>query len=116
MRGWLILEKINKKENYMALLDIYNLAVSGGEGLKERVGGACLKAAYDIVNEDPVTANHANRMIWAQEVLQNFMTKANQMYLTVLANATIQASGTNSTDNDIQFVVNSLINQFATGA
>jgi hypothetical protein len=98
----------------MSLIDIRNLALEAGN-LKAKTEGACLKAAYDIINEDPVTANHTNRIAWARDVLLDFQLEAGKMYLTVLSNVTIQINGNNSTDNDVQYVVNSLINQFATG-
>lgn len=76
---------------------------------------AVFKAATDIIVEDPQTANHANRVAWAQAALLDPKAKANEMRLSVLQNATIQTLGDASTDNDVQFVVNSLVNSFATG-
>lgn len=93
--------------------EIYNLRNSS---LVNRVEVAVAKAAYDVRNEVPETANHANRIIWAASALVDPKTRANEMMWQVLSNATIQASGQASTDNDIQFVVNSLVDSFATGA
>lgn len=70
----------------------------------------------DVLNEDPGTANHVNRVIWAKDALVNAEAVAGRMFWGVLGNATIAAAGEAATDNDIQFVVNGLINTFATGA
>lgn len=92
------------------LQEHYDLA--NGGALRGRVIAACAKAATDIVNENPLTANHANRMIWAaKDPAEN----AEQMKWPVALNATIAAAGAAATDGDIQFVVNSHINAFATG-
>jgi len=76
---------------------------------------AVAKAAYDILNEDAGTANHANRVIWANQTLADAKSKAEQMMWGLVTNATIAAAGDAATDNDIQFVVNSYINSFAQG-
>lgn len=76
---------------------------------------ACFKAAADILNEDAGTANHANRVTWANAVFANPTAKAAEMRYKILLNTTIQANLSSSTDNDVQFVVNGLIDSFATG-
>lgn len=78
-----------------------------------QVAGACLKAAQDIRNEDPGTDYHTERMAWVAEVETNPKAMARSMAGRVLDNATVAADVENATDNDIQFVVNSLINEFA---
>ncbi len=96
----------------MATLEqIYNLRFQGT--LKPRVTAAVAKAAADVMNEDPGTANHAARVAWAKAALQDAQAAAEEMLWGVVGNATIQASGDASTDNDIQFVVNSLVNTFS---
>lgn len=96
--------------------EIYKLRVSGNTAsISNRCQVAVAKAAYDIMNEDVGTANHANRIIWAKSALADPGPKATEMIWQVLSNATIASSGENSTDNDIQFVINGLINNFATG-
>ena len=80
-----------------------------------QVAGACLKAAQDIQNEDPGTNNHVNRIAWASAVEANSKAVARDMGGRVLDNATVAADVENATDNDIQFVVNSLVDEFATG-
>lgn len=95
----------------MALIDVYNLAANAS--FKNRIAAAVAKASYDILNEDPGTASHAERVVWAKASMKDPTTVTDQMVWTVVQNATIQSSGLDSTDNDIQFVVNSNINNFA---
>jgi hypothetical protein len=98
----------------MALIDVY-FAYKGAGRLLERVAGACLEAAGDIRVEDPGTTNHTNRIIWMGEVHSNALQKARDMIPRILDNAVIGANPEGASDNDIQFVVNNLINEFATG-
>jgi len=95
------------------LLEIWNLK-STSANLRNRCAAAVAKAAQDVLNEDAGTENHAARVVWAQDALVNAESAANRMMWGLLGNATIQSSGESSTDNDIQFVVNGLINTFAT--
>jgi len=96
----------------MALLDVWNLRQTA-HILKARCAAATAKAALDVLNEDPGTTNHANRLVWAKEALVNADTVAERMFWGILQNATIAAAGDEATDNDVQFVVNSLIDTFA---
>ncbi len=104
----------------MALVDIYN-AWAGQSGLlKAKFMGACLKAAYNILNEDAGTSNHANRVTWANVILSGTVAEAEASALQHLryamaSNATLQSAGDAATDNDVEFIVNSQINTFATG-
>jgi len=95
----------------MALLDTYNLANSAE--FRARVSAALAKAAYDITNESGSTTNHAERLVWAKATLKAPDPACDQMIWMVMQNATIQSSGLSSTDNDIQFVVNSNIDLLA---
>ncbi len=100
------------------LIDIADLFVNGNV-LKKRILGACLQAAWDIQNESAGTDNHENRLIWANAVLSGVdeaRSCADDLVGLVLSNATIQASGEDATDNDVQFVVNSLIDTVADGS
>lgn len=101
----------------MAYADLYNTLVAdiGNHPLWRQAFVAALKAAADIRNEDPGTPNHANRLTWAVSVEQDPAAAARQMRYRIMENATIQSNPTGATDNDVQFVVNSLINDFATG-
>lgn len=95
----------------MALIDIYNLK-SNAE-FKARVAAAVAKASNDIINESEATANHAERLAWAKASIRNAESTADQMLWLVVQNGTIQTNGLSSTDNDIQYVVNSYINFLA---
>ncbi len=82
----------------------------------DQIAGACWRAAGDVENEDPGTDNHANRLVWAAEVRHNRKNKALEMLDDVLKNAAIATDVDAATDNDVLFVVASLIDTFATGA
>ena len=104
----------------MALTDIYACWSAQSGTLRAKFIAACLKAAYAILNEDAGTSNHANRLIWANAVLNGTIAEVEAMASQHLrygmaSNASLQASCEASTDNDVEFVVNSQINIFATG-
>jgi hypothetical protein len=82
--------------------------------LRRRFESAMDKSATDILNEDPGTTNHANRIKWAKDVLYNLMDMVSAMMGVFMQNATLQSSGTAVTDNDILFIVSSAIDGFAT--
>jgi len=96
----------------MAYTDIYTAATTTDSVLHQQIAVAMFKAAVDIVNEDVGTANHYNRLVWAKKVLGSNtapVTEAQKWAWKVLENATIQAAPTESSDNDVQFAVNSII-------
>lgn len=95
----------------MALIDTYNLK-SNAE-FKARVSAAIATASNNIINEDVGTANHTERLAWAKESIKNAESAAEQMLWLVVQNPTIQTNGLSSSDNDIQFVVNSYIDFLA---
>lgn len=101
----------------MAYADLYNTLVAevGNHILWRQSFVAVLKAAADIRNEDAGTSNHANRLLWAQAVEQDPAAKVREMRYRIMENATLSANPTGATDNDVQFVVNSLVDAFATG-
>lgn len=98
-----------------ALRSRYLAYIGQLDSFTEQVSGACLKAAQDVQNEDAGTANHANRIVWAAAVEANPKAMGRMMSQRVLDNATVATDVENATDNDVQFVVNSLIDEFATG-
>jgi len=98
----------------MALAELHDALNREGTFWK-KVAGATWQAARDIEAEDAGTANHANRLIWADEAKANRKAKALEMLGEVLENATLAADPEGAADNDIQFVVNSLIDTYATG-
>lgn len=84
---------------------------------KNRVTVAVLRAANDVRNEDPQTANHAVRLAWAGIITnpQQASDAAAKMVPGLVGNGTIAAAfaaeqdQSDVSDNDILFVVNSLI-------
>ena len=101
----------------MAYTDIYTAATTSST-LLQQTAVAIKKAAFDITNESEGTANHAQRLQWARNVHltdEAPVKWAKKMIWRVLDNATIQADPTAATDNDVQFVVNSLVDEFAIG-
>lgn len=97
----------------MALKDIYNLAVADSVH-RATVGGAIIKAANDILNEAGGVANHANRALWAQAVLDNPAQQQSRIFRYVLNNPAVlayflanQSAGGN--DDDVQFVINGIV-------
>ena len=100
-------------QSYSAtLMEINNLVVGTPE-LQQRFKAARIKAAWDVLNEAPETENHVNRLEWAVSVILDYEIDSQSEYNRFLANTTIQTNGSGSSDNDIIFVVNSLINTFA---
>lgn len=95
----------------MALIDNYNIAVNAN--FRNRIAAAVAKAAFDVLNEDPGTTYHAERLVWAKDTLKDPVTTTDQMVWTVVQDTTIQSHGLDSTDGEIQNVVNSNINNFA---
>lgn len=96
----------------MDYLGIYDLQYRHSD-LRTRTQIAISNAAYNVINEDAGTANHANRIIWANYALANPERMMSLEMSLLVQNPTIQAGGDNATDNDIQFVVNGLIDPYA---
>lgn len=99
----------------MAYIDIYAAATVADHVLRRQVAVACHKAAVDILNEDPETANHSQRMAWARRVIADPEGWAAKAIWKVLENAVIQAAPTGAIDSDVQFVVNSIVDYLAKG-
>jgi len=98
----------------MALQATYDLTRS--VSLRERIAAAIADAAEDVRNEGAVTANHAERFVWAVSVLSSNtapIAEADRAIWIVLQNATVNAAGEAVTDNDLQFTVNGLVNFLA---
>jgi hypothetical protein len=86
--------------------------------VREAFLGACLVAAYQIVNEAPETENHANRLAWAQVILSGddaaVLAKVLAMVRYALAsNATFQADPRGTCVESGQFIVNSQVDILA---
>lgn len=77
------------------------------------VKAAVCKAAYDITNESTGTTNHTERLAWAKATMKDPSSATSQMVWLVLQNQTVLNDGTTFVENDIQFTVNSNINNLA---
>ena len=96
-------------------LQVYNVAKSSV--LAPRVLGQLLKYAADIRAEDPATSNHANRILWANAVMKEDANgeMVKRMLVYCAQNATIAEAGDSATDNDIAYVVVTVLDQEADG-
>ena len=100
------------------LSDIGNFWETRAGTQYERWLGACLKSAYDVLNESGATENHADRLVWANVILggDEAATRAKvtaMMKYAIASNATIQANPTGASDNDILFVTASQLDILA---
>ncbi|NBD36738.1 MAG: hypothetical protein GVY30_12180 [Chloroflexi bacterium] len=92
----------------MSFLD--QVALAENQEFVRRVQMAMVKSAVAVVAEDPATAHHATRAQWATQVLRDPEHYADRVAFGVVTNASITAE---STDNDIEFTVNSQWNAYA---
>lgn len=82
-------------------------------GIQQQIEVAVVTAATAIINEDPTTPDHVNRLNWANFAIQLSSSATDFFKWPIAQNATIQASvaadptGNSVADNDVQFVVNS---------
>ena len=103
----------------MAYVDEYALFADETNDLHKKVARGLDKAARDIINEDPGTENHVNRIRWAKGIRKNPDTvigEAHRAMVYILDNATVAAAGNAATDNDVQYVVNGIVDTLAEGA
>src|SRR5258705_2211475 len=99
-----------------AYTDNYHLryAISS---VQQQTEVAVIHAASDIQNEDSATADHANRLAWANWSNKNSSVAFEPFRWPVAMNPSIQASvaadpsGQSVADADVQFVVNSVLPQ-----
>lgn len=98
------------------LQEIYNLKHS--TILRNRLAAALAKAAEIVRTENAVTANHAARFEWAIGLLLDHNkpeTEAQRSMWLLLQNATVQSAGEAATDNDLDFVAQSVLVNFLAG-
>jgi hypothetical protein len=95
----------------MDYLGIYDLQYRHAD-LRTRTQIAICNAAFNVLNEAADAANHANRILWANDSLANPERMMSLEMSMVVQNPTIQAAGDNAADSDIQFVVNGLVDYF----
>jgi hypothetical protein len=93
------------------LIEVYSIAVN--DTFRNRISSAIAKAAFDVLNENPSTPSHAERVVWAKSAMNDPITVTDYMTWTVVQDTTIQSHGLDSTDGEIQNAVNANINNFA---
>lgn len=94
------------------LSEVFDQAVTNST-LRNRTAAAIATAAWNIFAEAvPV----AQRIAWAKDAIGNCMGMANTWVWGVCGNATVQAAGFNPTDGDIQYVINTMVDDFAAPA
>jgi hypothetical protein len=81
--------------------------------LSQQTEVAVVTAAGQIINEDPATPDHSNRIAWANWAMPNSNIASYSFAWPVASNPAIVAavtadpSGSTVADSDVQFVVNS---------
>lgn len=85
--------------------------------LKNRVTVAVIVAAQAVQDEDPATANHANRLLWSQQAFENPVMAASPIYRVILAvNKDLsQEAILGASDASVQAAVDAAVDTFATG-
>jgi hypothetical protein len=85
----------------------YDLTVD--VSMRQRTQVACVLVAQDIANEDPVTPDHSNRLRWAKYTMAWPIAVMENAIWYVCINPTILAAGINCADDDIKFVIVSIL-------
>jgi hypothetical protein len=80
---------------------------------KDKVSVAITKAAMNVLNEASNTPNHQLRMAWANSAFLAPEVWTEKMVWAVLTNGDVANAGENAPDSDIEWVVNSFIDQFS---
>ena len=91
------------------------MILSKGTGNKDRIKYFMQKTATSIIGETSATAGHTERKAYADKVLSG-EADIYQMMIAVVTNSTISStisSGGIPSDNDIEFTVNSLWDDFS---
>lgn len=93
-------------------------SVVGGGALRDRLTAACAVQADVIRQESGATGNHANRLLWAKQAMQNPQAKANEMIWALMAQnaSATQAQILAATDAQLLSAVAAAVDIFATGS
>lgn len=76
------------------------------DNLQNRVAAAILKQAWPIITEDPATANHPNRVVWARHIIETDLTESAYRAMGWVAKSNqIQNNGAQATDNQVETAV-----------
>lgn len=97
------------------------IAAARSDEFAARVAMVTMTLAMTVLVEDPETANHANRIIFAQKHLRAEINNKTLAAAVIASNSTIQTTingaplllGSNVPDGDIEFVITGLLNAFA---
>lgn len=95
---------------------IYDAATDETSNLIKQVAVAMNNAATNVLNEDPGTENHNNRIAWARRIKEEEgapIAFSKRWVWSVLENPSIANAPISSPDNDVQFVVDALVNTMA---
>lgn len=103
----------------MATFEEIGQAVSNIDGtLFTRLLGGVVVVAGDIRVESPATPNHANRLIWADDVSKDSKSIVRVFFQRLLQNSNVQDAISNPgsvTDAQIQAAIEGIVDEFATG-
>ena len=96
----------------MAVIDW--MQVANEKGFQRKVKYYMQKAAVAILGEDAQTAGHAERIVYASKILSG-EASVYEFSVGVVTNATIagEIDAQTDFDSDLEFVVNSMFNDFA---
>lgn len=97
----------------MANLKEIDSLIIGNPDLRQKFRAARIKAAWLVINESPSTENHIQRKAWADKIIDNYEADLDIEYRWLCSNSTIQANPDAATDSDIEYVVDSFINQWS---
>ena len=96
----------------MSLLNITRILEARGE-FYQRVLGAVLTKAVEVYGESSATPNHAERLVWAKDVIAegNYRRRAEEIYRLALTIPSVIADADALTDEAILAGVESFIPQ-----
>lgn len=91
------------------LNEVYNQAVTNTD-LRNRVAAAIGVSAWNVFAEASPTAA---RIAWAKIAIENNINMAEKWIWAVCGNVAVQSANFNPTDGDIQYIVNTLRDDYA---
>lgn len=94
------------------LLELHEIAQTSGE-LFARFEAGMLFKSWAIVVEDPGTANHANRIVLAKNILLNPSLTAKKYFRYFLSDSSVQTNLSGSTDAQIIAAITGFFNVMA---
>ncbi len=100
----------------MALIDIAQL-YDKRRVLWDKFRGAVIMAASSVYAELDTVENHANRLLWAKDVLLegSLIRRTEELYRLGMTNASIVEAGEAAQDSDVEWVVAHFLDTVARG-